>query len=77
MITCECQNLKQETKCLSSKTYETTPQRKALACNDDCLRLQRNRKLAQVPNISSDHMDDHIPYSTATLDMFKDMAKWC
>jgi transcriptional repressor NF-X1 len=64
-------------RCLASKTHETSPPRRTLTCDDECLRLQRNRKLAEALNISSDHMDDHIPYSTATLDMFKDMAKWC
>jgi transcriptional repressor NF-X1 len=76
IITCECQNLKQEVKCLASKTNESSPQRKSLECNDECLRLQRNHKLAVALNISSDHLDDHIPYSSTTLELFKNNVKW-
>ncbi|KFY34053.1 hypothetical protein V494_07097 [Pseudogymnoascus sp. VKM F-4513 (FW-928)] len=52
-------------------------ERKILACDDECLRLQRNAKLAAALNIPSDHTDDHIPYSTVTLDYFKGSPKWC
>lgn len=52
-------------------------ERKTLACDDECLRLQRNAKLAAALNIPSDHTDDHIPYSTVTLDYFKGSPKWC
>jgi len=51
---------------------------KMLDCNDECLRLQRNHKLAMALNINPEtHMDDHIPYSQQTLDMFKDQVKFC
>jgi transcriptional repressor NF-X1 len=52
-------------------------ERKTLACDDECLRLQRNAKLAAALNIPTDHTNDHIPYSTATLDFFKASPKWC
>jgi transcriptional repressor NF-X1 len=77
IITCECQNKKQEIKCLATKSGETNEERRTLPCDDECLRLQRNHKLAVALNISHDHMDDHIPYSSTTLDMFKDNVKWC
>ncbi|KFY98309.1 hypothetical protein V500_01742 [Pseudogymnoascus sp. VKM F-4518 (FW-2643)] len=69
-------HLKQEVRCLATKAAPVT-ERKTLACDDECLRLQRNAKLAAALNIPSDHTDDHIPYSTATLDFFKGSPKWC
>ena len=77
IITCECQNRKQEIQCMATKSGEGITERKTLPCDDECLRLQRNQKLAIAFNISQDHMDDHIPYSSTTLDMFKDNVKWC
>jgi transcriptional repressor NF-X1 len=77
IATCECQNKKQETKCLATKSGETNEERRTLPCDDECLRLQRNHKLAVALNISHDHVDDHIPYSSTTLDMFKENVKWC
>ncbi|KAI9740923.1 MAG: FKBP12-associated protein [Claussenomyces sp. TS43310] len=55
---------------------ESNTQKRSLQCDDECLRLQRNQKLASALNISNDHLDDHIPYSSTTLDLFKDQAKW-
>lgn len=52
-------------------------ERKTLPCDDECLRLQRNAKLAAALNISADHTDDHIPYSSATLQYFREHVKWC
>ncbi|KAG9235089.1 hypothetical protein BJ875DRAFT_282569 [Amylocarpus encephaloides] len=76
-ITCECQNQKQAAKCLASKASEGNSQ-KTLDCNDECLKLQRNAKLAAALNIDpATHLDDHIPYSQQTLDMFKDSPKFC
>ncbi|QSZ30308.1 hypothetical protein DSL72_004830 [Monilinia vaccinii-corymbosi] len=76
-ITCECQHQKQAAKCLASKTSEGNS-KKTLECNDECLKLQRNAKLAAALNIDpSTHTDDHIPYSQQTLDMVKDMLKFC
>lgn len=75
-MTCPCQNQKQPVKCLASKTSEGNTT-KVLECNDECLRLQRNAKLAAALNIDpATHLDDHIPYSQTTLDMFRDAVKF-
>jgi len=75
-ITCECQHLKQDMKCNASKTSEGNS-KKTLACDDECARLERNRKLALALNIDPDaHKDDHIPYSADTLKMFQENVKW-
>jgi transcriptional repressor NF-X1 len=76
-ITCECQHQKQEVKCLASKTGDGNS-KKTLACNDECLRLQRNAKLAAALDIDpATHTSDHIPYSAQTLEMFRDNTKFC
>lgn len=42
------------------------------------MKLQRNAKLAAALNIDpATHLDDHIPYSQVTLDLFKDSPKFC
>ncbi len=75
-ITCECQHLKQDMKCNASNTSEGNS-KKTLACDDECARLERNRKLALALNIDPDaHKDDHIPYSADTLKMFQENVKW-
>lgn len=65
-------------KCNASKDNEGN-NGKSLACNEECARLERNRKLALALNIDKTlHGDggDHIPYSTETLNLFGDHAKW-
>ncbi len=75
-ITCDCQHLKQEMKCNASKTSEGNS-KKTLPCDDECARLERNRKLALALNIDPDaHKDDHIPYSAETLKLFQENVKW-
>ena len=75
-ITCECQHQKQAAKCLASKTSGGNTE-KTLDCNDECLKLQRNAKLAAALNIDpSTHLDDHIPYSKQTIDLYKDNVKF-
>ena len=77
-ITCNCQAQKQEAKCGASKTNAGNTG-KTLPCNDECARLERNRKLALALNIDqSAHVDggDHIPYSTETLNLFAENVKW-
>lgn len=75
-ITCECQHLKQEMKCNASKSSEGNS-KKSLTCDDECARLERNRKLALALNIDPEaHKDDHIPYSSETLKMFRENVKW-
>lgn len=75
-ITCDCQHLKLEMRCNASRTSEGNS-KKTLACDEECARLERNRKLALALNIDPDaHKDDHIPYSTDTLKMFQENVKW-
>ncbi|KAH8772261.1 hypothetical protein F5882DRAFT_175303 [Hyaloscypha sp. PMI_1271] len=75
-ITCACQNQKQAVKCLASKTSPGNAS-KVLDCNDECLKLQRNAKLAAALNIDpATHLNDHIPYSTATLAFFAQSQKF-
>jgi transcriptional repressor NF-X1 len=48
----------------------------SLKCDDECARLQRNRNLAQALHISDSHEDGHVPYSTATLNMYVEDVAW-
>ena len=76
LITCDCQHLKQEIKCNASKTSEGNS-KKTLTCDDECARLARNQRLALALNIDPEaHKDDHIPYSSDTLKMFRESVKW-
>ena len=76
LITCECQHLKQEIKCNASKTSEGNS-KKTLSCDDECARLARNQRLALALNVDPEaHKDDHIPYSTETLKIFRESVKW-
>ncbi|KAI4134817.1 MAG: hypothetical protein LQ341_005962, partial [Variospora aurantia] len=76
LITCECQHLKQEMKCNAFKSSEGNS-KKSLGCDDECARLERNRKLALALNIDPEaSKDDHIPYSIDTLKMFRENVKW-
>ncbi|KYG50478.1 hypothetical protein M433DRAFT_139163 [Acidomyces richmondensis BFW] len=77
-ITCLCQTQKQEMKCAASKHSEGNS-KKVLPCNDECARLERNRKLALALNIDpATHVEggDHIPYSSDTLNLFAANPKW-
>ena len=76
LVTCPCQNLKKEMRCLASRSGRGN-QKESLACDGECARLERNRKLALALNIDPEtHQDDHIPYSTETLDFFRAKTKW-
>ena len=76
LITCDCQNLKTETKCLASRASEGNT-KKSLKCDDECARLERNRKLAFALNIDpATHQDDCVPYSKQTLQTYAEHAKW-
>lgn len=78
IVTCACQAQKQEMKCNASKASEGNLS-KSLPCNDECSRLERNRRLALALNIDrSTHVDggDHIPYSAETLSLFQEHPKW-
>ncbi|KAI1399083.1 hypothetical protein F4819DRAFT_432171 [Hypoxylon fuscum] len=75
-ITCNCQRRKQEVKCMATKT-NPSPQREMLTCDEECLRLQRNARLADALNIDpTTHMDGHVPYSDTTLRFYKDNAQF-
>jgi transcriptional repressor NF-X1 len=75
-VTCECQHRKQEVKCLATKTQES-PQRPLLKCDDECLRLQRNARLASALNIDPQtYTDDHVPYSDTTLKLYRESPQW-
>lgn len=66
-------------KCNASKDGEGN-NGKSLPCNDECARLERNRKLAVALNIDKSlHTEggDHIPYSTETLNLFGESPRWC
>ncbi|KAM3414788.1 hypothetical protein BST61_g9939 [Cercospora zeina] len=78
-ITCECQAQKQEVKCGASSISDGNTL-KSLPCNEECAKLERNRRLAVALNIDqSTHVEggDHIPYSTETLNLFAAQPKWC
>ncbi|KAK5173520.1 FKBP12-associated protein [Saxophila tyrrhenica] len=52
---------------------------RSLPCNEECQRLERNRKLALALDIDqSTHVEggDHIPYDKVTLDLFAAHFKW-
>ncbi|KAI9752929.1 MAG: 37S ribosomal protein S23 mitochondrial [Chaenotheca gracillima] len=76
LITCDCQHLKQEIRCNASKNDEGN-KAKTLKCDDECARLERNRKLALALEIDPEtHKDNHIPYSEETLNYFRQNSKW-
>ncbi|KAH8815461.1 hypothetical protein F5884DRAFT_841432 [Xylogone sp. PMI_703] len=75
-ITCPCQHQKQAVKCLASKSSSGNTE-KTLECNDECLKLQRNAKLAAALNIDpASHVDDHVPYSSTVLDFYASNTKF-
>jgi len=76
-ITCDCQRLKQEARCAATKNTIGNAS-KGLKCDDECARLERNRKLALALNIDPEtHTDDHIPYSAETLNVYMANTSWC
>ncbi|KAL6811257.1 hypothetical protein GGI42DRAFT_340006 [Trichoderma sp. SZMC 28013] len=75
-IACPCGLRKQDVKCLASSS-NPTPSRPELKCDDECLRLERNRRLAAALNIDpASHANDHVPYSDTTLRLFKENLAW-
>ncbi|KAI9904631.1 hypothetical protein N3K66_001160 [Trichothecium roseum] len=75
-VTCPCGLNKQEVKCQSSSS-NPTPARPELKCDDECLRQERNRRLATALNIDPNtHQDDHVPYADTTLRLFQDHTSW-
>ena len=89
IITCDCQRKKEEVRCNARAVILHAPgstnteaedlfesRLTSLKCDDECARLQRNRNLAQALHISDSHEDDHVPYSTATLNMYLEDVAW-
>ncbi|KAF7560679.1 hypothetical protein G7046_g3467 [Stylonectria norvegica] len=73
---CPCKRVKKEYKCLTC-TGDPEPKHPELKCDDECARLDRNRRLAQALNIDpATHTDDHVPYSDTTLKLYKELGKW-
>ncbi|KAK3328811.1 putative fkbp12-associated protein [Apodospora peruviana] len=71
--TCPCQNRKQEVRCQATRLHPSSERESTLKCDDSCLVLERNRRLAEALNINPDkpHTEnDHVPYSTTTLRLF-------
>ncbi|KAK4147924.1 uncharacterized protein C8A04DRAFT_8826 [Dichotomopilus funicola] len=76
-ITCPCQRRKQEVRCQATILNPSVARESALRCDDECDRLQRNRKLAEALHIDPNtHTDDHIPYSDTTLKKFRENVNW-
>jgi len=74
-ITCDCQRIKQETKCAASKQGDGNS-KKTLKCDEECARLERNHKLALALNVDPDHENDHVPYSNDTLNKYQQNSTW-
>lgn len=78
IITCDCQRRKEEVKCNARGGLPDPPGRQtSLKCDDECARLERNRKLAAALHIPDDHTDDHVPYSDISLKIYLEHPVWC
>lgn len=78
MITCDCQRVKEKVQCKARAGNPDPAGRKtSLKCDDECARLERNRRLAAALHIPDDHENDHVPYSTETLTMYLRNVPWC
>ncbi|KAI9753947.1 MAG: FKBP12-associated protein [Lichina confinis] len=76
LVTCACQHRKKETRCNAHRGSKGS-QTEVLCCDEECGRLERNRKLAVALNIDQEtHVDDHIPYSRATMDYYVSNTTW-
>ncbi|KAI9690637.1 MAG: isocitrate dehydrogenase (NAD(+)) idh1 [Bogoriella megaspora] len=64
-----------EVRCNASKSDPEGNRKKELKCDDECARLERNRKLALALNIDQEtHTDDHVPYSVETLRLYQELG---
>ncbi|RAO68119.1 uncharacterized protein BHQ10_004131 [Talaromyces amestolkiae] len=91
MITCPCGRLRKEKRCNAARSVaskgqtiqsETSPAAASLKCDDECVRLERNRNLASAlkvdidqsttlaQNSSSQLPSSTMPYSEETLDLY-------
>ena len=50
--------------------------KKSLKCDEECARLERNRKLALALNVDPEHETDHVPYSDITLNLYMEHSTW-
>lgn len=76
VLKCPCGIRTQEVKCAASSS-NLTPDRPELKCDDECLRQERNRRLASALNIDpASHTNDHVPYADITLKLYKEKPKW-
>ncbi|KAJ4268202.1 FKBP12-associated protein [Fusarium torreyae] len=58
-------------------TSNPTPSRPELRCDEECERLDRNRRLAAALNIDpASHTNDHVPFSDNTLKLYKKFTTW-
>ena len=62
-------------KCIASKSSDGNS-KKTLKCDEECARLERNRKLALALNVDPTHETDHVPYSADTLNMYQQSSAW-
>jgi transcriptional repressor NF-X1 len=62
-------------KCSASKNSEGNL-KKTLKCDEECARLERNRKLALALNVDPAQQTDHVPYSADTLNMYQQNSSW-
>lgn len=77
VVSCPCGIRTQEVKCLASSA-NSEPSRPVIKCDDECLRLERNRRLAAALNIDpTSYTNDHIPYSDTSLRLFRELTTWC
>jgi len=61
-------------RCNASRTSEGSTT-KSLKCDDECARLERNRKLALALDIDPAlRTDEHVPYTKETLDLFAEVG---
>lgn len=75
-MTCPCGQRKKEVKCQTSEE-NPSPSHARLECDDECLRLERNRRLAEALKIDpASELTDHIPYSETTLKLFRELSSW-
>lgn len=75
-ITCPCGQRKKETRCLTNNA-NPSPSYQRIECDDECRRVDRNRRLAEALNIDpNSELTDHIPYADVTLKLFKEFGPW-
>lgn len=74
--TCPCQRQKKQIRCGATRFNSGPDKHITLKCDDDCLRLERNQRLADALNIDPNHTDDHVPYADKTLKMFRENITW-